>query len=191
MFLRIQLPGTVRPRRNCRRQRVILVMGEAPIEPGLVAAAPGVRREPDCLIAPRGQVFSQGGIRSVEGVVPLGIESVRPLAGEEAAMRGIRPGGWHQRQGVTDPLPGPIHQVGGGIATIAIETQVGGADGVPDDQHDVACAPVVRGKADAARYFRTAWRPDERAARTISRPSKPARRTAHAAGAGCRSRPPC
>ena len=49
-----------------RRQRVIFVMGEAPIQPGLVTAALGVCREPDGLIAPRGQIFRQGGIRRVE-----------------------------------------------------------------------------------------------------------------------------
>ena len=123
-----------------RRQRVILVMGEAPIQPGLVTAAAGVRREPGGLIAPRGQILGQGGIRRIEGVIPLGIELVRPLAGEEAAMRGVRPGGWRQGQAVTDALPGPPREVWGGVAADSRRGSGWSADGVPDDQHDVARA---------------------------------------------------
>ena len=72
-------------KQGSRRQRVVLVMGEAAIQPSLVTAAIGVCRKPDGLIAPRGEVFSEGGIENFKCVVPLGIQLVRPLAGEETA----------------------------------------------------------------------------------------------------------
>ena len=74
MFVEDPLPGNRATEERPRSQRVILEMGEAPIQPGLVIAAVGVRREPGGLIAPRGQVLGQGRIRGIERELPLGIE---------------------------------------------------------------------------------------------------------------------
>ena len=116
MLSRIQFPGTVRAQERTRRQRVVVEMGEAPIQPGLVTAAVGVRHEPGGLIAPRGQVLGQGGARGIESELPLGIELERPLAGEEAGVRGKRPWGGRQRELVRDALLCPPCQVGSGVA---------------------------------------------------------------------------
>ena len=86
--MRIHFPGDRATEERPRSQRVILEMGEAPIQPGLVTAVVGVRREPGGLIAPRGQVLGQGRIRGIERELPLGIELERPLAGEEALCEG-------------------------------------------------------------------------------------------------------
>ena len=49
-------------------------------------------------------------------------------------MRGVRPRGGRQGVVVPDALPCPPRQVGSGVPRIAVEAQVVGADGVPDDQ---------------------------------------------------------
>ena len=118
-------------------------------------------------------------MRGVERVLPLGIELERPLAGEERAMRGERPRGGRQGAIEPDPLASPRRQVGRGVSRIAVEAQVGGADGIPDDQHDVAGAGGGGGNPATARASTTARRPDERAARTISRPSDRRRDRSH------------
>ncbi len=138
--MRIQLPGDRAAQEGPRRQRVILEMGEAPIQPGLVTAAVGVRREPGGLIAPRGQVLGQGGIgaSSVNFHWELSWNGHWPV--KKQLCEGYVHGAGARAQVVPDALPRPPRQVGGGVPRIAVEAQVVGADGVPDDQHDVAGA---------------------------------------------------
>ena len=62
------------------------------------------------------------------------------------------------------PVLRPLHEVGGGVAWIAVEAQAGGADGVPDDQHDVAGARRRRRQAVRRAVF-----PDRLAAGRESR----------------------
>ena len=138
MFCEDPVPGYRATEEGPRSQREILEMGEPASQPGLVIAAIGVRREPGGLIAPRGQILRQRRIRSVERELPLGIELERPLAGEEAAMRGVRPRGRRQGEVIPNALPRPPRQVGSGVPRIAVGAQVVGAHRVPDDQHDVA-----------------------------------------------------
>jgi hypothetical protein len=131
------LPGDRAREERQRRRRVILEMGEPAIEPALVGAGVGVGHKGDGLIAPRGQVLRQRRVRGIEGEVPLRIDFPRPLAGEEASVRGVRPWGGGQGVAVLDAAPGPSRQVGGGIPGIPVAAQAIGADGVPDDEHDV------------------------------------------------------
>src|SRR4051794_14946333 len=95
-------------------------MGEAAVQSGLVTAVGRIRREPRGLIAPRGQVLRQGRIRSIKRKLPLGVELERPLAGEEAAMRGIRPRGWREGEVIQDTLARPPRQVGSGVPRVAV-----------------------------------------------------------------------
>ena len=53
-------------------------------------------------------------------------------------MRGIRPRGRCQGESELDALACPLPQVGRGFPVIAVEAQVVGADGVPDDEDDVS-----------------------------------------------------
>ncbi len=97
-------PGDRAAQQESRRERIVLVMREAAIQPGLVTAIGGVRNEARGLIASRGQVSGQRGGRGIERVLPVGIELVRPPTGEEAAMRGERPVGRRHRRGITDAV---------------------------------------------------------------------------------------
>jgi hypothetical protein len=118
-----------------RRQQVVVEMGEAPIQAGLVGAAVGVRREPGGLIAPRAQVFGKSRVAAIKREFPLGIERVGKLAGEATGVRRECPGRGRRRIVLRDaPLCPPI-QVGSSFARIALEAQVVGADGVPDGQN--------------------------------------------------------
>src|SRR4051812_23476672 len=98
-------------------------MGEASIQPGLVTQVVGVRSETGGLITPARQVLSQRGTGRIEDVIPLGIELVGPLAGEEAAMRRVGKRGWSHGKLVTHTLLRPSFQVGGGAPGIAVDAQ--------------------------------------------------------------------
>ena len=150
-------------------------MGEAAIQPGLVIAAVGVRREPGGLIAPRGQVLGQGRIRGIERELPLGIELERPLAGEEAAMRGVRPRGG--RQGAVD-TGRPSAPTPPGWAWCPADSRRGSGcrRGRCPRRSARRCGRRRRRRQSGHRAgLRTACRPDERAARTTSRPRSAAR----------------
>src|SRR6202043_558283 len=77
----------VGPEDRPRRERIVFVMREAPVEARLITAKVGVRGEPRSLISTRSQEPGQRGRRRVEGGLPVEIELVGPLAREEGTVR--------------------------------------------------------------------------------------------------------
>src|SRR5262249_55920780 len=94
--------------------------------------------------------LGQGGAGGAQPPEPLDVELVRPATGEQAGVRRQRPGRGGSSLIESNPLHRQSREVRRGVATVAVQAEVVGTDGIQYDEQDVRRKPRRRETATAA-----------------------------------------